>query len=318
MAEHLVHFLINPISGGGLGKSVFNFLPEIMDSMGFLRTDWVAEFTSRDGRQEQVLRALQNTEKLIAVGGDGTVSDVLCTLMSADYYKKVQVGLIPLGTGNDLARVLNLYDAYANRGLLYLVRQLLQAPSRSFDLWQVNGKYAMANYFSSGIDARIAHDFNHDRATGKIPGSSALANKIHYGRRFIGDRAHRLGKVRLRFRDAQNIWHIHDLSKYRTVIIGNIPSFASGSNPFLDSDMADGLLEIVPVKNLVRFIGGLGFGKPFVSRFLPNYHAREIILELGAEEFLQLDGEDLTGKLGSQVHITFAGQAQLMTLRADS
>jgi diacylglycerol kinase family enzyme len=217
-----------------------------------------------------------------------------------------------------LARVLNLYDAYTNRGLLYLVRQLLQAPSRSFDLWQVNGKYAMANYFSSGIDARIAHDFNHDRATGKIPGSSPLANKIHYLRRFVGDRAHRLGSLSLRFRDQEDHWHTYDLSNYCTVIIGNIPSFASGSNPFLDSDMADGLLEIVPVKNLFRFMGGLGLGSLFVKRFLPNFHAKEIKLHLAEEEYLQLDGEDLTGKLGAEVHIVYAGQAQLLTLRHDA
>lgn len=36
------HFLINPISGGGEGKNVFQFLPEIMDSLGFARATWKA------------------------------------------------------------------------------------------------------------------------------------------------------------------------------------------------------------------------------------------------------------------------------------
>jgi diacylglycerol kinase family enzyme len=310
------HFLINPISGGGQGKSVFGFLPEIMDSLGFERKDWVAEYTTATGQHEQATAALLSTDKLIAVGGDGTVSAVLRALMKSQVYTDVEVGLIPLGTGNDLARVLNLYGAYANRGLLYLVRQLVQANSRPFDLWKVNGDHVLANYFSSGIDARIAHDFNKDRASGKIPGNSAFFNKLHYVRRFFGDRAHRLNHVSLRFRDAKGQWHSKNLSRFRTVIIGNIPSFASGANPFLDSNMADGLLEIVPVKSLFRFMGGIGLGTSFVRYFLPNYHAKEIILELSDEEFLQLDGEDLTGKLGNRIHISHAGQAQLLVLRS--
>lgn len=316
MGKRKIHFLINPISGGGEGKNVMKFLPEIMDSLGFARNDWQADFTNRTGQQEQAVEALQNTQKLIAVGGDGTVSTVLRALMVSGLYTDVQVGLIPLGTGNDLARVLNLYNAFANRGLLYLVRQLVQAQSRPFDLWQVNDEYAMANYFSSGIDARIAHDFNHDRATGKIPGSSPLANKVHYLRRFVGDRAHRLGHLSLRFRDSKGQWHSKNLSRYRTVIIGNIPSFASGANPFLNSNMADGLLEIVPVLSLFRFIGGLAIGHTFVKYFLPNYHATEIIIEMSEKEFVQLDGEDLSGKVGSRVHITYAGQAQMLSLKA--
>jgi len=310
------HFLINPISGGGEGKNVFQFLPEIMDSLGFARATWKAEFTTATGQQEQALCAMRGAERLIAVGGDGTVSTVLQALVSAGMFSEVQVGLIPLGTGNDLARVLNLYGAYSNRGLLYLLRQLVQAPSRPFDLWKVNEGHVLANYFSSGIDARIAHDFNRDRANGKIPGSSPLANKIHYVRRFFGDRAHRLGHVSLRFRDAKGQWHSRNLSRHRTVIIGNIPSFASGANPFQDSNMADGLIEIVPVLNLFRFLGGIGLGGFFVRMFLPSYHAKEIIIELSHEEYLQLDGEDLTGKLGDRIEISYAGQAQLLTLRA--
>ena len=35
-------FLINPISGGGQGKVIFQFLPEIMKSMDFADSEWKA------------------------------------------------------------------------------------------------------------------------------------------------------------------------------------------------------------------------------------------------------------------------------------
>ena len=133
-------FLINPVSGGGQGKVIHKFLPEIMESMDFKPDEWKSEFTRKDGLNEQVLKALSSTETLVAVGGDGTVSSVLSIMLTSEDADRVQIGLIPLGTGNDLARVLGLYKPFADKGLLYLVRRLLMAKARPFDIWTVNGK----------------------------------------------------------------------------------------------------------------------------------------------------------------------------------
>ena len=70
-------FLINPISGGGQGKVIHQYLPEIMSSLNYTEDQWKAEFTNIDGLDNQIRDALANTEKLVAVGGDGTVSSVL-------------------------------------------------------------------------------------------------------------------------------------------------------------------------------------------------------------------------------------------------
>ena len=238
-------FLINPISGGGQGKIVHRFVPEIMTSMGFKPEEWKSELTEGSRLREQIRDAAADTKTLIAVGGDGTVSTVLSVMLETDGFSKVKVGLIPLGTGNDLARVLNLYGSFVNRGLLYLVRRLVMARSRPFDIWRVNGSRVLANYFSSGIDARVAHDFNKDRAEGKLKSQSVWGNKLNYVKHFFVDRKHRLGPATLEFTDASGEVNTRDVTGYRTVIVGNIPSFASGANPFTRADMADGLLEIV-------------------------------------------------------------------------
>lgn len=313
-------FLINPISGGGQGKVIHQYLPEIMESMGFTADQWKADFTKRDGMEQQILEALSSTEKLIAVGGDGTVSSVLSVMINSEYTKTVKIGLIPLGTGNDLARVLNLYKPYVDKGLLFLVRRLLTAPSQPFDIWKVNGKTAFANYFSGGIDARIAHDFNLDRSTGAIKSCSVIANKLHYVRRFFADRNYKLKPAKLNYvaEDGMNRWR--DISGYRTVIVGNIPSFASGSNPFYKSNMADGLLEIVCVCNIVQFLLGIALGTvPVLGNLLKKYFlksrkAKSITFDLAEDEFLQLDGEDLSGKVGKKVTIEYACKIQILAL----
>lgn len=313
-------FLINPISGGGQGKVIHQYLPEIMESMGFSTDQWKAEFTIHDGMEKQILEALASTETLIAVGGDGTVSSVLSVMINSGYAKKVKIGLIPLGTGNDLARVLNLYKPYVDKGLLFLVRRLLTAQSQPFDIWKVNGKTAFANYFSGGIDARIAHDFNLDRSTGVIKSSSVIANKLHYVKRFFADRSYKLKPAKMTYLSRHGDVRNRDISGYRTVIVGNIPSFASGANPFYKSDMADGLLEIVCVCNLAQFLLAVAFGTvPLLGNllkkfFLKTRKAKTISFEFAGDEYLQLDGEDLSGKVGNKVSIEYACQVQILAL----
>ena len=121
-------FLINPISGGGQGKVIHQFLPEIMDSMGFKEEEWKAEFTQYEGMKEQILNALANTETLIAVGGDGTVSAVLSTMLASEFANKVKIGLIPLGTGNDLMPV-NQKQEEQNERIIRLLEQHIPAPN---------------------------------------------------------------------------------------------------------------------------------------------------------------------------------------------
>ena len=314
------YFLINPVSGGGKGKLIRAFLPEIMESMDFAADEWKVEFTRYEDMKGQILDALSCTETLIAVGGDGTVSSVLSTMLSSDFSNKVKIGLIPLGTGNDLARVLNLYKAFADQGLLFLVRRLLRADAVPFDIWKVNGKYALANYFSGGIDARIAHDFNHDRATGMISSNSVIMNKLHYVRRFFADRNYCLKGGTLRYVDKDGVKNTVDLKGHRTVIVGNIPSFASGANPFFKSDMADGLLEVVDVPNMLAFLLAIAIGNiPVVGHLYKKYlrkstKVRSLEFKFVPNEFLQLDGEDMSGKLGETVSIEFASQVQMLRL----
>ncbi|WP_295072914.1 diacylglycerol kinase family protein [uncultured Fibrobacter sp.] len=314
-------FLINPVSGGGQGKVIHKFLPEIMESMDFKSDEWKSEFTRKEGMDEQILTALSSTETLVAVGGDGTVSSVLSIMLESRFADKVQIGLIPLGTGNDLARVLGLYKPFVDKGLLYLVRRLLMAKSRPFDIWTVNGKYALANYFSAGIDARIAHDFNQDRATGVISSNSVVANKLHYVKRFFADRAYYLKRGRISMK-VQNSDHEEsvDLTGHKTVIVGNIPSFASGANPFFKSNMADGYLEVVCVPNMLNFLLAIAVGNiPVVGYIMKKYllkshKVRSLQLDLADDEYIQLDGEDLSGKVGEHVTIAFASQVRMLTL----
>ena len=81
------YFLINPISGGGQGKIIKEFLPEIMDSMDFSSEDWKVEFTRYEGMKEQILEACdKRTIPVIASLGRKGGSTVCAAIVNALFY----------------------------------------------------------------------------------------------------------------------------------------------------------------------------------------------------------------------------------------
>jgi len=94
-----------------------------------------------------------------------------------------------------------------------------------------------------------------------------------------------------------------------SIILGNIPSYASGSNPFGKSDIADGLLEVLQVKSLKGFFKAItiGAGKSVIK-------AKNVEISLAKDEFIQLDGEDFSGKLEMPIRIEFGGTAKMLYL----
>jgi diacylglycerol kinase family enzyme len=316
-----VGFLINPISGGGRGREIESFLPEIMDSFGYEPNEWEAQLTSPDDFVSQIKVMLLKCHRLIAVGGDGTVNAILNEVVILGHYD-TQIGLIPLGTGNDLGRILNIFENFQNRGLLNTVRKLIKSEAKTFDLWQVNNKYTMAAYCSVGMDAAIAHHWNADRAEGRIPGQSVVVNQAWYLRVFLRDRHIALPKGSIIQTETIQSEKINlDVSGYKSVIIGNIGSYAAGTNPFFRSNFSDQILELVPVKSTWRYLGcfmsGMSklFARLYSKNVVKNYKIRTMEMELPQGSYVQIDGEDRTEELqGQKISIKHAGQVEMLFL----
>ena len=319
MNSYKVTFLINPISGGGQGKRVARHLKEIMDSFGYREEDWYYEFTNPDDIEGQIFTLLKSTEKIIAVGGDGTMSLLMtCMLKSGEM---TTAGLIPLGTGNDLARIFGIYDNYANKGLLNTIRKLIQGDTHSFDLWNIDNANTLAAYISFGMDAKVACLFNRVRSSGKIPGKSAWINKLYYFKIFLREYAYKIKKGSIQYIGEDDKKYNLDLSGYTSLLIANIGSYGGGVKPFRDSNYQDGLLEILPVKSLFKFMmvmvifGQHRWIRRYFGNFIRVYKAKVVALDFPDSEYVQLDGEDFKGGLREGVnHIQRSGQVKLLTI----
>jgi diacylglycerol kinase (ATP) len=98
MQKSRARVICNPTSGGGAYDP-----HEIRDELDGMELDWI----ETKGPQDAV-DAAQHWEEglLIVAGGDGTVNDVVNGLGRAGFPEGVTLGILPSGTGNDLAATL--------------------------------------------------------------------------------------------------------------------------------------------------------------------------------------------------------------------
>jgi len=93
-------FIYNPSSGDG---SHAKQIEQIRKSLGN-RFSWREIMTAGDvlSLSQQAVR--DGAQKIVAVGGDGTVHDVVNGIMSIEPSARPALGILPCGTGNDFAQ----------------------------------------------------------------------------------------------------------------------------------------------------------------------------------------------------------------------
>ncbi len=317
-----IAFLINPISGGGIGRTVYGQLPEIMASFGFKSFEWKAELTEADRLEAQTDALLASARKVIAVGGDGTIGFVLNRLRLKDL-EDTEIGLIPLGTGNDLGRSLGVFRIYDQRGLLACVKRLLKAQCVRFDLWDVNGSKTMASYVSIGMDAAVLHDFDLARKAGKIPKGSFF-NRLYYVQAFLQRSGYRIKRNCTVILSRGGVEERIDLKGSLCCIVGNINSYAAGAKPFPWNHFDDSKLEVVVFDRFWKFALVVACSRilPRFARYMKKhvraFQAESLRIENTASEFGQIDGEDITEflKASEGLSIKPVRQVQLLDLRS--
>lgn len=98
-------FLINPAAAGGRGRTTWErFVALLPESPAPEAVQWSA----RAGHAQQLAREMPECECLVAVGGDGTVREVVSGLMERKPEERPLLAIVPCGTGNDVARALGI------------------------------------------------------------------------------------------------------------------------------------------------------------------------------------------------------------------
>jgi len=280
-------FVINPASGGRQGAALGGLLSR--------RGDPVHDI--RNGRLVELAAGCQGI--LVACGGDGTATAVLDAVHRSG--RDVAVAIIPLGTGNDLARHLGWPTAppTADRLDAWLAHAIA-APERRLDRWLLAGpgmERAWFNYWSVGDDAAAALRFHHIRRVQPWLMRGGNLNKALYGLCGLAEAGARLRACA----DRQLP------SGTGALVVAGIPSYAGGLRlgPAIRSDDRQADLFALPM--------GLGLGLMLAGRrrARPLGQAATWTMCFNRPVPMQLDGEPFVGQAGAW-SVRHGGQVRVL------
>lgn len=306
--------------------------------------------THKPERILKIFKSVPNV-KVLVCGGDGSIRWILNTIESLHLKTPIPVAVLPLGTGNDLARVLGWGRGYnMDDNIPEILVGVKDAHRVLLDRWEIelqsrttrkSSKAASSsasrsivfnNYFGIGVDATTALRFHQTRDLYPEWFFSRLTNKLWYvlhGAREIVDRscAGLASKMRL-VCDGEEV----EIPPYAEgIILLNVNSFAGGVKMWNDrcgsydnlnggfirnfgrSSMHDGHLDVVAVN------GSLHLGEMNVGLARPTQlcQGKEITIELTSPIAMQVDGEPWTQK-PCKMTVQFSSQAHMLRKTVDT
>jgi diacylglycerol kinase (ATP) len=220
--------ICNPSSGGGAYDP-----DELREELGGFELDWVRT----EGPEDAIQAAGEWREGLLLVaGGDGTVNDVVNGLGDAGFPEDVTLGILPTGTGNDLAATLCIpEDADLAEDVVR------QDRVRTLDVARVR---------SEGIGER----FFINVATGGLGAEISLANEAE-----LKERWGKLSYLRASLEVATD-FDVRELTLYLdgekqevravNVVVGNCRYAGGGWLAAPKANPEDGLLDVVIIETL--------------------------------------------------------------------
>ncbi|MCX6545722.1 MAG: diacylglycerol kinase family protein [Acidobacteria bacterium] len=222
---------------------------------------------SRVDELEAAARAAATScDAVIVAGGDGTLHRAINAIEGLD----VPIGLLPLGTGNDFARALHIPAAPAGAAA-----RILDGHIRQIDLVAVNGRlFCTVGVFGLAAEATLAFDRLLRPGSWSRPAMRAIGGWSYRvaGLTALVSRGSRLERVAIEIPGTSVVTHsgganlplragndtvsgtIGDVCprSISGAFITNTTLLGGGMNVPVDSDMADGQLEIACIEPMPR------------------------------------------------------------------
>ena len=147
-----IHFIINPIAGKGQGLEVKKLIEEL-----FPKEKVQIKLTrgKDDAYSLAWVSAEQGADLIVSCGGDGTLNETASALVG----KNVPLAIIPIGSGNGLARHLKI--PLNHKKALQLIKNN-EFKIKNIDCGKANDDYFFSN-MGIGFDAEVINEYAHQK-----------------------------------------------------------------------------------------------------------------------------------------------------------
>lgn len=267
-----VLFIINPISGTKKKKDVELLITQSIDQdqyeYYFKQTEGVG-----DGYSMALQASNQNFDTIVAVGGDGTINEVSRAIIGSD----VNLGIIPVGSGNGLARHLNI--PLRIQDAVQVINDRFILP---IDSVQLNNT-SFVSIAGVGFDALVAKKFALQKRRGFFSYLKVILTEY------------------LRYN--QKKYHIIiDGEVIRTkaffIALANSDQFGYHTSIAPKARVTDGLIDVVIVKKIPLYLSVFQIpllfnGKIEKSKFVESFQAKEIEIYRKKNRTINIDGEPM-------------------------
>jgi YegS/Rv2252/BmrU family lipid kinase len=162
-----IAYIVNPVSGITDKRAIVEHICKTMDTDRFIFEIYYTKSVN-DGFRQAKEFADEGFNRVIAVGGDGTVNEVARGLLDSD----TALGIIPLGSGNGFARHVKISLNYQKANQIAQSGKII-----SSDHGVLNGKPFFCTA-GSGFDAQVGQRFAQAGRRGFV--SYAQASFVEY------------------------------------------------------------------------------------------------------------------------------------------
>lgn len=215
-------------------------------------------------------------DRVVAVGGDGTVSLVAQQLLGTN----ISMGILPAGSANGMARELNIPTNVEGA-----IKVMLEGEIKDTDVIRINDSEICIHLSDIGINAQIIKYFEEGKFRGKLAYARMLIKAL-WKRRIM--------KVEIEMNGS-----LISTGAYM-VVIANASKYGTGAMINPQGNLYDGKFEVV----IVRRIAFSEFLKLFIRyrQFDPKkvevFQTQSVQIETKRKVHFQVDGEYL-GKISS-------------------